>query len=91
VNIKKEQNTKIARFDIDMNNVDMDRYIRVNNFKKLMSINEVTLDELLRNKSYVDALVGSSDLYYTVGSYKGETWQTLLDYTTGQLWVIIKY
>ncbi len=69
----------------------MERYIRVNNFKKLLSPDDVPLDELIKSRSNVVGLFGASDLYYTIGSYNGETWQTLLDNTTGRLWVVIKY
>lgn len=88
---KKEQNTKMARFDLDMGNVDMDRYIKINNFKKLNSTADVSFDDLLTKETNLDELISSSDLYYTKGSYKGEIWQTLLDNSTGRLWVTIKY
>ncbi|MFA5849549.1 MAG: hypothetical protein WC833_06680 [Bacteroidales bacterium] len=53
---KKELNTKIARFDIDRSKVDMERYIRINNFKKLLSPDEVQLNELIKSKSNVGEL-----------------------------------
>lgn len=88
---KKDQNTKMARFDLDNENIEMDKYIKINNFKKLNSTTDLSSDDLLKKEANVDKLISSSDLYYTKGSNKGETWQTLLDNSTGRLWVTIKY
>lgn len=88
---RKVENTKMARFDIDKVNVDMDHYIKVNKFKKLNSKDDILYDELLKGEGNSADLVSSSDLYYTKGSSDGETWQTLLDYSTGRLWVTINY
>jgi hypothetical protein len=88
---QKEQNTKMARFDIDKDNVDMDHYVKVNKFKKLDSKEEILFDELLNREDNPADLVSSSDLYFTKGNSDGETWQTLLDYSTGRLWVTINY
>jgi hypothetical protein len=87
----KGQNTKAARFDLDKGSVDMNRYIKINNFKKLNSTSDISFDELLKKDVNFDQLMSSADLYYTKGSYQGETWQTLLDNSTGRLWVTIKY
>ncbi|MES2478490.1 MAG: hypothetical protein V4561_05360 [Bacteroidota bacterium] len=88
---KKELNTKMAMFEIDKANVDMDRYIKLNNFRKLNSVNEISFDNILKKETNVDSLMASPDLYYTKGSYKGETWQTILDNSSGRLWVTIQY
>lgn len=88
---RKEQNTKMARFEIDKGHVDMDHYVKVNNFIKLESKEEIVFDDLLHREENSADLVGSSDLYYTKGNSNGETWQTLLDYSTGRLWVTINY
>jgi len=88
---EEETNTKKARFDIDKVNVDMDRYIEFNNFNKLKTSIDISFEELLQIESNPTDLVNSSDLYYTKGFYDGETWQTLLDSSTGKLWVTVKY
>lgn len=87
----KGKNTKAARFVLDKNYVDMDRYIKINNFEKLNSTADISFDELLKIDVNVDWLMRSSDLYYSKGFYQGETWQILLDSSTGRLWVTIKY
>jgi hypothetical protein len=81
----------MARFDINEEKVDMNRYIKRNAFKKLNSTADVSFDELLKRGVNIDALKSSQDLYYTKGSYGGEIWQALLNNSTGQLWVTIKY
>ena len=87
----EDLNTKLARFDIDKAEMDMDRYIRRNNFKKFNPANRsVLLDSLIVRKSKVYSLL-VSDMYYTSGAYKGETWQSLLNNSTGTLWVVIRY
>lgn len=88
---KKEQNIKMARFDIDERNVDINSYIKANNFKKLNSTADVSFDDILKMETNVKELMSSPDLFYTKGSYNGETWQTLLENSTGRLWVTIKY
>ncbi|OJW82042.1 MAG: hypothetical protein BGO69_15705 [Bacteroidetes bacterium 46-16] len=85
----KELNTKLAHFDINKDQVDMDRYIRGNHFKQFS--NSIRLDELLVNDIRFGELQDYSDIYYTSGSYHGETWQTLLNKLTGRLWVIIRF
>lgn len=87
----KEENIKMAHFDIDTAKVDMDRYIQLNKFNKLESEGQVDFDDLMKTTSNVSALLASSDLYYKVGSKDGERYQTLLNNTTGRLWVFIEY
>jgi hypothetical protein len=88
---KKDLNTKMARFDIDKKNVDMARYLERNNFKKLAAMTGITSADFLKIENPPTDLSSTSDLYYTKGTYQGETWQTLLDNATGRLWVTIKY
>lgn len=88
---QKKQNTKKACFDVDKRNVDIDSYIKENNFKKLNSTTVVSFADFLKRETNIYDLMSSSDLFYSKGSYKGEAWQTLLDSATGRLWVTIKY
>ena len=88
---KKELNTKLARFDIDKNSVDMDRYIQRNKLKKLSETTDIELADFLKKENITPDLSSTSDFYFTKGSHQGETWQTLLDNSTGRLWLTIKY
>jgi hypothetical protein len=88
---KKELNTKMASFDLDMKNLDMKNYIQRNKFKRLIEPSEISFDKLLNIKMDPDDIVHTNEVYYTKGTYKGETWQTLLDNQTGKLWVTIEY
>lgn len=87
----KEQNAKTARFEINTEDVDMDNYISRNEFRKIQSLADVPLDELLSKEQSLQRAMGSPDLYYTSGAHKGETWQGILDKTTGTLWVLLRY
>jgi hypothetical protein len=83
----KKQNLKMARFDIEKNEIAMERYIQTNKFIKLTDANNISL-KLLKKEINI---IGTSNLYYTIGTQEGETWQTVLDTSTGHLWVTIKY
>lgn len=87
----EKENIKISCFDILTEKVDMDRYIQRNLLKKLESQEAVEFDDLLRNRSNINILKDSSDFYYRIGSDKGESWQIILNHTTGRLCVLIKY
>ena len=87
----KEENIKIACFQIDTVNVDMNYYRQNNSLTKLDSTSVVQFEDLLLRKSNFDTLKSSSEFYYRVGSKKDRSWQILLNYTTGQLCVFIQY
>lgn len=88
---QKEQNTKMAYFDIDKNNFDMNQYIQKNNLRKLKSATEFSFDKLLNIESNIEKLLNTTDLYYLIGTDAGENWKVLLDKNSGRLWVTIKY
>jgi len=87
----EEENIKLSCFEIEVEKVDMNRFIQKNSLKKLSLPTTVEFDELLKLKSNFNDLKDSSDLYYRVGSQEGESWQILLNNTTGRLCVFIKY
>ena len=87
----KEQNVKMSHFDIDNNNVDMDRYINLNKFKKLKTKTDIAFEHFLEMDDHITNTTILADLYFTKGSEQGETWQTLFNKSTGKLWVTIRY
>ena len=87
----KEENVKIACFEIDTTTVDIDKYIQNNFFKKLPLATDVKFDERLKEKSNLDELRDSECFFYKLDSHNGELYQILLKGITGQLYVYIKY
>ena len=82
---------KITAIILISSAVNMDRYIERNEFQKLEAKTDVEFEQFLKiDNSLADAST-SADLYYTKGSYKEETWQSLLDKPTGRLWVTLRY
>lgn len=85
------ENIKISCFDIDLSKVDINKYIQTNLLTKLPASSDVVFDERLKTKSNFFNVNDSLELYYRIGSYKEESWQILLNSTTGRLCVFIKY
>ena len=88
---KGERNTKMARFDLDLNNLDMINYIHQNKFTRLTKPTEFFFDKFLNININADELLSNRNLYYTYGSSRQENWQALLDNVAGKLWVTIEY
>ena len=90
-NYKRELNTKMTRFDLDLTKLDLTNYIHQNNFKRLTKPTEFILEKFLNMNNNADEFLSNSNLYYTYGSSHQEYWQALLDNVAGKLWVIIEY
>lgn len=86
-----ERNTKMARFDLDLNNFDMINYIHRNKFTRLTKPTDFFFDMFLNININADELLSNRNLYYTYGSSPQENWQALLDNVAGKLWVTIEY
>ncbi len=87
----KEENVKIACFEINTTTVNIDKYIHNNLLKKLPLTTDVKFDERLKEKSKLDELRESGTFFYKVDSHNGELYQILLNSKSGQLCVYIKY
>lgn len=87
----KEENLKIACFEIDTTTVNIDTYIQNNLLNKLHFSTEVKFNERLKEKFNLNELRDSGSIFYKVDSKNGELYQVLLNSTTGQLCVYIKY
>ncbi len=86
-----KENIKLSCFEIEVWKVDMNIFIQKNSLKKLNLPTTIEFDERLKVKCNFNELKDSSDLYYRIGSQGGESWQILLNKTTGRLCVFIKY
>jgi len=88
---KKELNTKMARFDLDLTKLDMTNYMYRNKFIRLTKPTDFFFDKFLKTNINADEFLSNSNLYYTYGSSRQEYWQALLDNVAGKLWVTIEY
>ncbi len=89
--IDKVENAKYATFMIDLEEVDIDKYIADNKFVKVQSSAQA---QKYLSQHYPDAEMESftyANLYERHGSYKDETSSLLPDAETGKLSVTIKY
>lgn len=85
---EQEKNTKRAFFVIDRNNFNAERYIQLNELKKLHSTSELESGRFINLET--SSLI-SSDLYHKQSSSNGESYDVLFDKTAATLWVTIKY
>lgn len=88
-NYNAKKNTKMAQFDLEKNDIVFKKYIKKNNFQKLKSTATISKDSFKTENG--KAFQNTSSLYFTKGTYKTETWQILLDTTSGKLWILINY
>lgn len=87
----ENQNSKIATFEINSKQILSDNYIIKNNFKKWEPNNTIKFDINLKLKSNFDRIKNDSEIYYNTGATKNEYWQSILDLTSGNLYIIIFY
>ncbi len=80
-------NTKLAVFQLNMEELDVASFIKNNNYKKYDGADDMIITDMVK----VSGELSSDEIYFRADDTEDDSYRMLLDIETGQLWVSIRY
>ncbi len=83
-------NTRTARFELDMNQLDVISFVKNNGYQKLQSNQQMSVSDFIKG-DFTDAELGKLQLYFRSDNRQDHSYRMLFDAASGELLVAIQY